>query len=62
MMLLGGLQGLSASYGKGGQNSIAKDTVHKESTVSAGRIARIDSGKDTDIKRVVSSMRKSRYR
>lgn len=49
MMLLGGLQGLSASYGKGGQNSIAKDTVHKESTVSAGRIARIESGKDTDI-------------
>ena len=45
----GGLQGLSASYGKGGQNSIAKDTAHKESTVSAGRIARIESGKDTDI-------------
>ena len=45
----GGLQGLSASYGKGGQNSTAKDTVHKESTVSAGRIARIESGKDTDI-------------
>ena len=45
----GGLQGLSASYGKGGQNSIAKDTAHKESTVSAGRIASIESGKDTDI-------------
>lgn len=45
----GGLQGLSASYGKGGQNSIAKNTAHKESTVSAGRIARIESGKDTDI-------------
>ena len=45
----GGLQGLSASFGKGGQNSIAKDTAHKESTVSAGRIARIESGKDTNI-------------
>lgn len=49
MMLLGGLQGLSASYGKGGQNSIAKDTAHKESTVSAGRTVSIESGKDTDI-------------
>ena len=45
----GGLQGLSASYGKGGQNSIAKDTAHKESTVSAGRTVSIQSGKDTDI-------------
>lgn len=33
MMLLGGLQGLSASYGKGSQNSTAKDTANKESTV-----------------------------
>ena len=49
MMLLGGLQGLSASYGKGSQNSTAKDTVHKESTVSAGRTVSIESGKDTDI-------------
>ena len=45
----GGLQGLSASYGKGGQNSIAKDTAHKESTVSAGRTVSIQSGKDTNI-------------
>ena len=45
----GGLQGLSASYGKGSQNSTAKDTVHKESTVSAGRTVSIESGKDTDI-------------
>ena len=45
----GGLQGLSASYGKGGQNSIAKDTAHKESTVSAGRTVSIESGKDTNI-------------
>ena len=45
----GGLQGLSASYGKGGQNSIAKDTAHKESTVSAGHTVSIESGKDTDI-------------
>ena len=45
----GGLQGLSASYGKGVQNSIAKDTTHKESTVSAGRTVSIKSGKDTDI-------------
>lgn len=45
----GGLQGLSASFGKGGQNSIAKDTAHKESTVSAGRTVSIESGKDTDI-------------
>ena len=44
MMLLGGLQGLSASYGKGGQNSIAKDTASKESTVSAGRTVSIESG------------------
>ena len=44
-----GLQGLSASYGKGGQNSIAKDTAHKESTVSAGRTVSIESGKDTNI-------------
>ena len=43
-MLLGGLQGLSASYGKGGQNSIAKDTASKESTVSAGRTVSIESG------------------
>lgn len=49
MMLLGGLQGPSASYGKGGQNSIAKDTAHKESTVSDRRIARIESGNDTNI-------------
>ena len=49
MMLLGGLLGLSASYGKGGQNSIAKDTASKESTVSAGRTVSIKSGKDTDI-------------
>ena len=48
-MLLGGLQGLSASYGKGGQNSTAKDTANKESTVSAGRTVSIESGKDTDI-------------
>ena len=45
----GGLQGLSASFGKGGQNSIAKDTAHKESTVSAGRTVSIESGKDTNI-------------
>ena len=45
----GGLQGLSASYGKGSQNSTAKDTVHKESTVSAGRTVSIESGKDTNI-------------
>ena len=45
----GGLQGLSASYGKGSQNSTAKDTAHKESTVSAGRTVSIESGKDTDI-------------
>ena len=45
----GGLQGLSASYGKGSQNSTAKDTVHKESTVSAGRTVSIESGKDTSI-------------
>ena len=45
----GGLQGLSASFGKGSQNSTAKDTVHKESTVSAGRTVSIESGKDTDI-------------
>ena len=45
----GGLQGLSASYGKGSQNSTAKDTMHKESTVSAGRTVSIESGKDTDI-------------
>ena len=45
----GGLQGLSASYGKGVQNSIAKDTTHKESAVSAGRTVSIKSGKDTDI-------------
>ena len=45
----GGLQGLSASFGKGGQNSIAKDTAHKESAVSAGRTVSIESGKDTDI-------------
>ena len=44
MMLLGGLQRLSASYGKGGQNSIAKDTASKESTVSAGRTVSIESG------------------
>ena len=43
-MLLGGLQGLSASYGKGGQNSIAKDTASKESTVSARRTVSIESG------------------
>ena len=49
MMLLGGLQGLSASYGKGSQNSTAKDTASKESTVSAGRTVSIESGKDTDI-------------
>ena len=49
MMLLGGLQGLSASYGKGSQNSTAKDTAHKESTVSAGRTVSIESGKDTNI-------------
>ena len=49
MMLLGGLQGLSASYGKGGQNSTAKDTANKENTVSAGRTVSIESGKDTDI-------------
>lgn len=48
-MLLGGLQGLSASYGKGSQNSTAKDTASKESTVSAGRTVSIESGKDTDI-------------
>ena len=45
----GGLQGLSASYGKGGQNSIAKDTAHKESIVSAGRTVSIESGRDTNI-------------
>ena len=45
----GGLQGLSASFGKGSQNSTAKDTAHKESTVSAGRTVSIESGKDTDI-------------
>ena len=44
MMLLGGLQGLSASYGKGSQNSTAKDTASKESTVSAGRTVSIESG------------------
>lgn len=49
MMLLGGLQWLSASYGKGSQNSTAKDTANKESTVSAGRTVSIESGKDTDI-------------
>lgn len=49
MMLLGGLQGLSAFYGKGSQNSTAKDTANKESTVSAGRTVSIESGKDTDI-------------
>lgn len=49
MMLLGGLQGLSASYGKGSQNSTEKDTANKESTVSAGRTVSIESGKDTDI-------------
>lgn len=43
-MLLGGLQGLSASYGKGSQNSTAKDTASKESTVSAGRTVSIESG------------------
>lgn len=49
MMLLGGLQGLSASYGKGSQNSTVKDTANKESTVFAGRTVSIESGKDTDI-------------
>lgn len=49
MMLLGGLQGLSASYGKGSQNSTAKDTAIKESTVFAGRTVSIESGKYTDI-------------
>ena len=49
MMLLGGLQGLSGSYGKGSQNSTAKDTANKESTVFAGRTVSIESGKDTDI-------------
>ena len=48
-MLLGGLQGLSASYGKGSQNSTAKDTANKGSTVFAGRTVSIESGKDTDI-------------
>lgn len=43
-MLLGGLQGLSASYGKGSQNSTAKDMASKESTVSAGRTVSIESG------------------
>lgn len=63
MMLLGGLQGLSASYGKGSQNSTAKDTVSKESTVSAGRTVSIESGGlgfyhwDGETERAVCGMR-----